>query len=211
MPVFKINRDRPRIAMVSTHGYVAAKPPLGAADTGGQVVYVLELAKKLAQLGFEVDVWTRRFENQPEVDVINPRVRVIRARCGGSKFIPKEYLHRDLMEWCENTLRFIKRHRLKYEFIDSHYWDAGIAAQRLCDALRVPHVHTPHSLGLWKKRQMETDYPERAESFEQEFNFSERIHHETILYRNCEIVIATTPPQLDMILADYSAPRRKCT
>ncbi len=41
--------------MVSTHGYVAAEPPLGAADTGGQVVYVLELAKKLAQLGFEVD------------------------------------------------------------------------------------------------------------------------------------------------------------
>ena len=29
----------PRIAMVSTHGYVAAQPPLGAADTGGQVVY----------------------------------------------------------------------------------------------------------------------------------------------------------------------------
>src|SRR5581483_9117546 len=26
---------RPRIALVSTHGYVAARPPLGAADTGG--------------------------------------------------------------------------------------------------------------------------------------------------------------------------------
>ncbi len=25
----------PRIGMVSTHGYVAAEPPLGAADTGG--------------------------------------------------------------------------------------------------------------------------------------------------------------------------------
>jgi mannosylfructose-phosphate synthase len=40
----------PRIALVSTHGYVAADPPLGAADTGGQVVYVLDLGKKLAQL-----------------------------------------------------------------------------------------------------------------------------------------------------------------
>ena len=27
-----------RIAMVSTHGYVAAEPPLGMPDTGGQVV-----------------------------------------------------------------------------------------------------------------------------------------------------------------------------
>ena len=52
----------PRIAMISTHGYVAAVPPLGAADTGGQVVYVLELSKKLALLGYQVDIWTRRFE-----------------------------------------------------------------------------------------------------------------------------------------------------
>src|SRR6478735_4663809 len=59
----------PRIAMVSTHGYVAANPPLGAADTGGQVVYVLELSKKLSQLGFDVDIWTRQFESQPEIDV----------------------------------------------------------------------------------------------------------------------------------------------
>ena len=192
--------------MVSTHGYVAANPPLGAADTGGQVVYVLELAKKLAQLGHEVDVWTRRFEGQPEIDIVNSRVRVIRAGCGGDAFIPKEYLHLHLMEWCENALRFIKKHRLAYQFINSHYWDAGVAGQRLSEALAVPHVHTPHSLGLWKKRQMETDYPEKSDSFEKEFNFAERIRHETILYRTCDLVVATTPPQLDMITRDYGIP-----
>ncbi len=189
--------------MVSTHGYVAAQPPLGAADTGGQVVYVLELARKLAQLGYDVDIWTRRFEGQPEIDRVNPRVRVIRASCGGDAFIPKEYLHRELMEWCEHALRFIRRKRLVYQFINSHYWDAGVAGQRLSEALAVPHVHTPHSLGIWKKRQMETDYPDRADTFEQEFNFTERIQHETILYRTCDLVVATTPPQLDMIKADY--------
>src|SRR5574342_1208524 len=73
----------PRIAMVSTHGYVAAQPPLGAADTGGQVVYVLELSRKLAQLGYEVDIWTRRFEGQPELESVTERVRVIRMPCGG--------------------------------------------------------------------------------------------------------------------------------
>ena len=192
--------------MVSTHGYVAGNPPLGAADTGGQVVYVIELAKKLAQLGHEVDIWTRRFENQPEIDIVNSRVRVIRASCGGEEFIPKEYLHLHLMEWCEHALRFIKRHHLSYQFINSHYWDAGVAGQRLSEALSVPHVHTPHSLGLWKKQQMETDYPEKAASFEKEFNFTERIRHETILYRTCDLVVATTPPQLDMITADYGIP-----
>ena len=117
----------PRIAMVSTHGYVASAPPLGAADTGGQVVYVLELSRKLAQLGYEVDIWTRRFEDQPEIDPVNDQVRVIRVPCGGRNFIPKEYLYEKLPEWCENALRLIKKQGLKYEFINSHYWDAGVA------------------------------------------------------------------------------------
>lgn len=193
--------------MVSTHGYVAANPPLGAADTGGQVVYVLELAKKLGQLGYDVDVWTRRFEDQPQMDIVNGRVRVLRVPCGGKEFLPKEYLYEDLPEWSENALRFIKKHKLNYQFINSHYWDAGVAGQRLAEALGVPHVHTPHSLGIWKKTQMETDYPEKKDAFEKEFNFSERIKHETILYRSCDMVLATTPPQLDMIRDDYNVPK----
>ena len=48
MPVTIPESALPRIGLISTHGYVAAEPPLGAADTGGQVVYVIELAKKLA-------------------------------------------------------------------------------------------------------------------------------------------------------------------
>jgi mannosylfructose-phosphate synthase len=196
----------PRIGMVSTHGYVAAEPPLGAADTGGQVVYVIELSKKLAQLGFEVDIWTRRFEDQPEMDVVNERVRVLRVPCGGRNFVDKEYLVRHLPEWAENALRFIKKHGLKYQFFDSHYWDAGYATQRLAEALDVPHIHTPHSLGLWKKQLMERDFPDDAASFEKKYNFTQRINEETLLYSTCDEVIATTPDQLDMIVKDYSAP-----
>lgn len=195
--------------MVSTHGYVAAQPPLGAADTGGQVVYVLELAKKLAQLGYDVDIWTRRFEDQPEIDVVNSRVRVIRMPCGGSKFIAKEYLHLDLMEWAEHALRYIGRHRLKYQFVNSHYWDAGLAAQRMVEALAIPHVHTPHSLGQWKLQQMETDYPGQRDTFEKEFNFTERIRQETMLYTECELVVATTPPQLDMLVESYGVEAKR--
>ncbi len=195
----------PRLALVSTHGYVAAVPPLGAVDTGGQVVYVLEVARKLAQLGFEVDIWTRRFEAQPEIDVVDERVRVIRVPCGGREFLGKEYLVRHLAEWSENALRFIKRHGLRYQFLNSHYWDAGYATQRLAEALDVPHIHTPHSLGLWKKQLMERDFPTDAASFEEKYNFTQRITEETILYRNCAEVIATTPNQVDMIVRDYGA------
>ncbi len=195
---------------MSTHGYVAASPPLGAADTGGQVVYVLELAKKLAQLGYEVDIWTRRFEDQPQLEPVAERVRIIRMPCGGRKFIPKEYLYEKLEEWHEHAMRFLNKHRLQYQFINSHYWDAAVAGQRLSEALRAPHVHTPHSLGIWKKRLMEADYPGNEQKFEQQYNFSKRIHFEHLLYEAAELVIATSPQQMDLLVKDYDVPTGRC-
>jgi len=201
--------EMPRVALVSTHGYVAADPPLGAADTGGQVVYVLELAKRLGQLGHSVDIWTRRFEGQSAVERVDNNVRILRAPCGGNAFIPKEYLQPKLGEWAENALRMIRHEGLSYSFIDSHYWDGGVAAQYLCDALGVPHVHTPHSLGLWKERQMLADYPESRDKFEEVYNFGSRIHHERQLLADCDLVVATTPAQTDMLTQDYEVPVRK--
>lgn len=189
--------------MVSTHGYVAADPPLGAPDTGGQVVFVLELSKKLAQLGFAVDIWTRRFDKQRQIEVVDDDVRIIRMACGGRDFIPKEYLYKKLPEWGENALRFIKAKGLTYEFINSHYWDAGLAGQHLAEVLDVPHVHTPHSLGIWKKIQMEQDSPINSEEMELQYNFSRRIHHEMTLYRECDLVVATSPQQVDLLREHY--------
>lgn len=202
-------RVRERIAMISTHGYIAAEAPLGKPDTGGQVVYVLELSKKMAQLGYKVDIWTRRFEDQPEIEEVEENVRIIRMKCGGKDFIPKEYLYKKLPEWTENALRFIKDEELNYEFINSHYWDAGLAGQHLAEVLNVPHIHTPHSIGVWKKKQMEEDFEGDKEKLEETYNFSRRIHHETTLYRECDMVIATSPMQLDMFYKDYSLPREK--
>lgn len=199
----------PRVALVSTHGYVAGVPPLGAADTGGQVVYVLELARKLALLGYQVDIWTRRFEAQPEIEADTARVRIIRMPCGGEEFLPKEYLCDSLAEWNEHALRFIHAHGLTYKFINSHYWDAGVAARHLSQVLGVPHIHTPHSLGSWKKRQMEADYPQSADELERRYNFARRIEEERLLYADSEIVIATTPPQADLLARDYDVPADK--
>ena len=200
----------PRIAMISTHGYVAAHPPLGAADTGGQVVYVLELAKKVALLGYEVDIWTRQFEDQPSIEPVAERVRIIRVPCGGKEFIPKEYLFESIPEWCENSLRLIKKHKLKYRLINSHYWDAGMAGQTLSQALETPHFHTPHSLGLWKKRQMEVDHPEEKDQFEKRYNFSQRNHYEQLLFRSADTVIATTPEQQEFLMREYELTEANC-
>lgn len=193
----------PRIAMISLHGYVAADPPLGAADTGGQVVYVLELSKRLAQLGHEVDIYTRRFEDQPEFDEVADNVRVIRIPCGGPDFITKEHLVEHVDEWCAGALDFIRAHALRYTFINSHYWDAGVAGQKLSDWLDIPHVHTPHSLGLWKLRQMETDYPGDHSRLEKIYNFDARVAAERDVYRRCNLLVATTPEQYELVVQDY--------
>ena len=196
--------------MVSTHGYVASSPPLGAADTGGQVVYVIELSRKLAELGYEVDIWTRRFENQAEIEPINDHVRIIRVPCGGSEFIPKEYLYEKMPEWSTNALRFIKNNSLTYQFLDSHYWDAGVGSQIVSSALGIPHVHTPHSLGLWKKRQMEKDFSGNTAEFEKKYNFANRVHRERMIYEECDALVATTPQQFDLLTKDYDVDPGKC-
>ena len=197
--------------MVSTHGYVAAIPPLGAADTGGQVVYVIELSKKLAQLGYEVDIWTRQFEDQAEIDPINEQVRIIRARVRRTQIsFPRNICTRNCRNGAKTPCASSKNTSLIINFINSHYWDAGVAGQRLSDVLDVPHLHTPHSLGIWKKKQMEADYPGDEKKFEKQYNFSNRIRHERLLYADCDMVVATTPQQLDLLQHDYEVPEEKC-
>ncbi len=192
--------------MISTHGYVAANPPLGAADTGGQVVYVLELSKKFAALGFAVDIWTRQFADQPASEEVAPGVVLRRVPCGGPAFVRKEDMHRFIPEWCENALRLIRAEGLEYSFINSHYWDAGLAGQHLADVLDTPHIHTPHSLGSWKKKQM----MEGASAADLVgYNFDVRIREETALFAAADMVIATTPEQTDIMEADYDLPAER--
>lgn len=188
-----------RIMMISTHGYVSAGPVLGQPDTGGQVVYVLELSKCLAELGCGVDIFTRRFEGQPAVEQVGPGVRVVRVPCGGDRFIPKETLCEHIPEWTARTADLLARQRLRYDFIDSHYWDAGLAGMALADECRIPHVHTPHSLGAWKRDGMagQAGAAELAQ-----YNFIRRIRDERAVYAACDLLIATTPQQREILTAE---------
>ena len=192
-----------RIAMLSIHGYVVAEPPLGAPDTGGQVVYVLELSKVLGRMGFKVDIFTRRFENQSEVEKVDENVRIVRMGCGGKDFIPKEYMINYLDEWVANAMAWIKAGKLRYKYLISHYWDAGWAGHVLSGLLSIPHIHTPHSLGAWKKKNMEKDYANGSTAFEKTYNFAVRIDTEKKLYHACDSLIATTPIQRNLMIEEY--------
>jgi len=189
-----------RILMLSTHGYVAAEPELGKPDTGGQVVFVLELAKQFAALGHQVDIVTRRFEDQPEYDDMGPRLRVWRIPFGGPEFERKEDMHDHLDEFVQNFLTALGS--TSYDVLNSHYWDAGWAGQKIAEELRIPHIHTPHSLGSWKRDDMQGD-PQEIES---NYRFEERIRKEFLVFRRCDHVIATTNQQIEMIAKSYEVP-----
>lgn len=196
------------ILMISLHGYVAAEPVLGKPDTGGQVVYVLELAEHFSRLGRNVDLVTRQFEDQPEYDHVDDHFRVWRIPFGGNKFIRKEDMHDHLKKFVTNCLKAIKKENKKYNIVYSHYWDAGWAGQKIAEELNISHVHTPHSLGWWKQHNMGSDMDQKE--MEQKYRFKERIRKEYFVYQMCNYVIATTLPQVDLLTKQYDVLPRNC-
>ena len=195
------NQPTNNILLISLHGYVAAEPELGKPDTGGQVVYVLELAKRFSRLGLGVDLLTRRFEDQPEEDVVNDNLRVWRIPFGGKKFIRKEDMHDYIGDFVTNFLSAVRKQGNRYDIVYSHYWDAGVAGQKIADELEIPHVHTPHSLGWWKQNNMGVDMDKKE--MEKKYRFVERIRKEFLMYQMCDHVIATTEQQSELLMEHY--------
>ena len=196
-----INQQLNNILMISLHGYVGGEPELGKPDTGGQVVYVLEMAKRFSRLGRRVDLITRRFEDQPEFDEVNDSLRVWRIPFGGSDFIRKKDMHDYIGDFVTNLLAAIRTRNYQYDIVNSHYWDAGWAGQKIAEELGIPHVHTPHSLGWWKQNNMGTDMS--TKEMEKAYRFEERIRKEFLVYQMCDHVIATTDPQAELLLTEY--------
>lgn len=196
-----------KLMMVSTHGYVASNPELGQPDTGGQVVYVLELSKSLARMGFEVDVLTRQFDGRSSQEFVAPGVQLVRFPCGGETFIPKETLADHLQEWCCKVLASPLIDGSAYEFVNTHYWDAGVAGELLSTYLNVPHLHTPHSLGVLKRDNNAWGDPSATAAD----NLSSRIQRERKLYNRSHCVIATSAEQRKCLIEsdDYNVRKEK--
>ncbi len=140
--------------MLNPQGYVEYPTPLGKTDTGGQTLYVLQLAKALGEKNIKVDIITRQFEDKPEEEEVFPNVRIVRIPCGPKGFVQKEKMYECMPEFAENFMKYIEKKRKQYDLIHSHYWDGGYAGFLLSKMLDIPHVHTPHTLGKLKKLEM---------------------------------------------------------
>jgi mannosylfructose-phosphate synthase len=193
------------IAHFSVHGYFDPEPILGRTDTGGQVTYVLELAKYLAQIDdIKVDIYTRQFEGRETIAPVNDRVRVVRLPCGSDKFIRKEDIFPHWDEFVDNTQKFFRDNGLSYEVLHGHYWDAGYVCMNLAERLGQPYFYTAHSLGAWKREQMGGD----ADEMEKLWKFEERVHWENILFRQAIAHTVTTEDGMQTYkrLYDFETP-----
>lgn len=190
--------ERGAVYLVSTHGYFEVDPVTGSVatagrpDTGGQTVYVVELAKALGRAGRPTFVVTRWFDIvKPELQEIGPNAWILRLKAGDLAFVPKERIYSVLSQLVDNLINFIQRDWVEM-FVESgltpppsvqpmlfhgHYVDGGIVAQQASRTFQVPFFWTSHSLGALKRERMGGD-PDKAEA---KFNFHHRINEETRL------------------------------
>lgn len=188
--------------MLSTHGYFDPVPVLGQTDTGGQVVYVLELAKAMAMLGYQVDIFTRWFDpDKQQVDPVPgmPEVRIIRIPAGPWEFVTKEEIYELLPELSHNMIRYMRDENLNYELFHGHYVDAGLVTLELANHFGRPSFFTAHSLGAWKKEQMGGD----PEEMEKKFNFKHRIDEESRIINGVSANTVTSALQRDKLVQLY--------
>jgi len=196
--------------MLSTHGYFDPLPQLGRTDTGGQVVYVLQLARALTGHGIKVDIYTRWFDpSRQQVDPLPecPDARVIRIPAGSWEFIAKEKIYALLPELAENMVAFIRTNGIDYDLLHGHYIDAGVVAVDATRALGRPVFFTAHSLGAWKRQQMGGD-PEEMDS---KYNFTHRIGEELRVFRSVTAQTVTTEVQKEKLAELYRFPTDNVT
>lgn len=189
--------------MLNPQGYVSYPPPLGKTDTGGQTLYVLQLARALGKKNIKVDIITRQFDNQPEEEQVFENVKIIRIPCGPKTFVQKEKMYEHMHEFTENIMHHMQKKRKEYDIIHSHYWDGGYAGNLLSKMLDIPHVHTPHSLGKLKKVEMQSVEEVPLSKLKPMYRYHVRIAIEQQILNKAKAVVVICETSRIQILQHY--------
>jgi len=139
-----------RIATVSVHTSPLEQP--GTGDAGGLNVYVVEVAKRLAERGVEVDIFTRAVSrDQPQVAELAPGVLVRHLAAGPFEDLDKSDLPGQLCQFTFELLRTEAAHAPgRYDLVHGHYWLSGQVGAVAKERWGVPLVQSMHTLGRVK-------------------------------------------------------------
>jgi D-inositol-3-phosphate glycosyltransferase len=185
-----------RIATISVHTSPLDQP--GTGDAGGMNVYIVEVAKRLADAGLEVEIFTRATSSDtPRTVELVPGVWVRHVVAGPFEGLAKEDLPAQLCAFTHGVLR-AEAERLPgwYDLIHSHYWLSGQVGWLAKDRWGVPLVHSAHTLAKVKNAQLATgDRPEPHT----------RIIGEEQVVAEADRLIANTPAEARELASLYGA------
>jgi len=190
-----------KIAVISEHA--SPLTAAGGIDSGGQNIYVANIAQQLARLGYAVDVFTRRESPfAPAVVEMSPGVRVVHVTAGQQSIVPKETLLPYMKDFAEYLIGFFsseKRLGAPYDVMHANFFMSGFAALQVKKVLRIPLVTTFHALG--KVRRL---HQGSADGFPDErFGIEEALTHQS------DRIVAECPQDCDDIVNLYGGDRRR--
>ena len=195
------------IVLISIHGLIRGENlELGRdADTGGQTLYVVELAQALARQAnvARVDLITRLIRSpdvstdyQQAIESIGGHTRIVRIEAGPDEYIPKEQLWDYLDTFVDNCVDFFQQQSHFPDLIHSHYADAGYVGARLTNTLGIPQIHTGHSLGRVKRQRLLASGLTASE-VEERYNMVRRVEAEELTLASAERVITSTYQEIE--------------
>ncbi|WP_427183979.1 glycosyltransferase [Bordetella bronchialis] len=150
-----------RIAIVSEHASPLALA--GSVDSGGQNIYVAQIARHFARLGNQVDVYTRADSRRlPAVVAWEDNVRIIHVPAGPARQIPKEQLLPHMGAFGDFLHRQFSSQPRRYDIVHANFFMSALAAMPAARACGIPFAVTFHALGRVRRRfQKEADlFPE---------------------------------------------------
>jgi D-inositol-3-phosphate glycosyltransferase len=187
----------PRVAMISLHTSPLEQP--GTGDAGGMNVYVIELARRLAQQGIEVDIFTRATSSeQPPIVEAADGVLVRHITAGPFEGLSKGELPAQLCVFAREVLRAEAGHPIgHYDALHSHYWLSGQVGALARDRWGVPLVHSMHTMAKVKNAALAADdTPEPLA----------RVIGEEQVVEAADMLIANTGLEAEQLRSLYGAP-----
>jgi sucrose-phosphate synthase len=203
------------IALISLHGLIRGEnPELGRdADTGGQVQYVLDLVRTLAEHPevSRVELMTRQIlstnvgpEYGEPYEQIADRARIVRLPFGPHRYLRKESLWPYLPQFVDQALAHFRGVGRLPDVIHGHYADAGEAAARISRLLGLKLVFTGHSLGRVKKQRL-LEKGLSAEVIEERYQMGRRIEAEERVLEQADLIVTSTSQEADQQYGMYRA------
>ena len=138
------------VAVITVHGCPLRQA--GSRDSGGMNIYILEMAKRLAARGVQLDVFTRHHDPlDPQVVMLAPGARLIHLPAGVPS-LDKSGVYELLPQFTSQMRRFCIANRLRYDLVSTHYWLSGLVGMRLASEWGVSHTTSFHTMAEMKRR-----------------------------------------------------------